>query len=328
MKIRKLLKVIFLVIFIGLLSINISLASRQIIVSGASIGSTTNLAISAIADIAQNYCSLLPTVVVNPTTAQVDILQRKEADISTTTGYLTFDAYNGIGDYEGNTFAEIRSLMHRPSTQMHIVVLRDSPIQEINDLVGKRIALGKPGSASDVFGRDMLGAIGILDDLGSIMNLSAGDIQAKLLTNQIDATILAGTSPYSTITEISLSSRNGIRIIGLSEEEIATVIEKVPYFMPNTIPNVYKGMEEDIPTVGYSNIYSSVGLSEEEAYCLTKNFWENLDAVELYWSPLGKLNIEEISLIKHIAPWHIGSYRYYKEVGLEIPPEMIPPEAK
>jgi hypothetical protein len=329
MKNHRFLAILFMtILIISTIGITTSLASRKIIVSGASIGSTTNLAASAIADIAQNCCGILPTVVVNPTTAQVDVLQHREADISTTTGYLTFDAYHGLGNYDGNPFKEIRSLMQRPSTQMHIVVLKESSIKEIKDLVGKRLAFGKPGSASDVFGKDMLGAIGIIDDLGSIMNLSAGDIQAKLLTNQIDVTILAGTSPYSTITEISLSSRNGIRMIGLTKEEIASVIEKVPYFMPNKIPAVYKGMEENVSTVGYSNIYSCVDLSEEEAYCLTKNFWEHLDTVELYWSLLGELTLEEVSLIKHIAPWHIGAYRYYQEVGLDIPPEMIPPEAK
>jgi uncharacterized protein len=69
-------------------------------------------------------------------------------------------------------------------------------------------------------------------------------------------------------------------------------------------------------------------MSEEKAYCLTKNFWEHLgDVVALHWESLGRLKLKDTSTIKRVAPWHIGAYKYYKEAGLEIPPEMVPPEA-
>lgn len=327
MKTKKIITFLFVTIFIMAIATSVSFASRKIVVSGGGIGSTTNLVISAVANIAQNYCDLLPTVIINPTSAQQDFLERREVDIATVTGYLSYDAYNGLGRYEGKPFKELRSLVDRPNAQLQVVVLGNSSIREISDLIGKNIIFGKTGSASATYGEAMFEALGIFDDLKPLY-LPWGDTQAKLLTGQGDAVLIAGTYPHSALTELSLTHRDGIRYVPFSEEEVDTIIEYCPYLVPVTMPPFYKGMEEDTLTLEYVNIVCCVDLSEEEAYCLTKSFWENLDQVALNWEALGRLTLEGVSQIKRVAPWHIGTYKYYKEMGLEIPSEMVPPEAK
>jgi len=325
----KMITLLFVSIFIMTIATSMSFAQRKIVLSGGGIGSTTNLAVSAVANIAQNYCDLFPTVISNPTSAQQDVLERREANIATVTGYLSYDAYYGVGEYEGKApFKELRSLLDRPNAQLQVVVFADSPIREIKDLIGKRFIFGKRGSASDVYGEAIFKALGMFDDFEQKIYLGWGDIQSKMLIKQADAVLVAGTYPHSALTELALAHKAGIRYVPFSEEEVATVIEEVPYLQPVMMPPVYEGMEEDALTLEYLNIVSCVDLSEEEAYCITKSFWENLEEAALHWDAIRRLTLDDISKIKRMAPWHIGTYRYYQELGLEVPPEMIPPEAK
>jgi len=308
--------------------VSVSFAQKNIVLSGGSIGSVANLGAVAVGSIAQKYCNMSPTVVSNPTTAQVDCLHNRDVDIAIATGYLTYDAYNGFGKWEGKPYKDIRCLLDRPNSQLQLVVPYNSPIRKIRDVVGKTIAFNKPGSTSAVFGKLMFEALGIFDDFKSIQ-IGYRDAAALIKSNKADAMFVTGTFPHPTLAEITESMPGGIRIISISEEDINTIIEKYPQFVPTEIPSgAYKGMDETISTVEYVNVFACVDLSEEEAYCITKHFWENQDFVALQWAALSRLKLEDIGSMKRLAPWHIGAYKYYKEVGLEIPPDMIPPEAK
>lgn len=328
MKKLKLITCVLIVFCVIVLGSTTSFAGKKIIVSGASIGSLSNLSISAVADMAQNHCGLFPTVVVNPTTIQEDVLYRHEANIATTTGFLAYHAYKKLGQWKKEPFKELRTLLPRPTSQIHIAVLKNSEIRTLQDLAGKKVGFSKPGSAADRYGAMILGALGIYDDLAATLKLAHSEQQAKLLMHQIDAVVYAGSAPSTSITEINLTASGGIRLIPFTEKDIATVLEKAPDFIPSTIPAVYKGIEEPVPSIGYVNTHSAIDLSEEEAYCITKNYFEHIDDVANYWILLGETKLEDVSSFRNLPPWHIGSYKYYKEMGIEIPSEMVPPEAK
>jgi uncharacterized protein len=325
---RRITCLLFITIFV-LVSLNLGICAQEIVVSGGSIGGTSNLAISAIAAIGSQYCGLSPTVVSTPTMAQVDVLEDREAVIATTPGYLTYNAYNGLGKWLGKPFTEVRSLTNRPNSQMQIAVLKESSIQNVMDLKGKRVVMGKKGFTAAELGAEMFDALGIdaEKDLTPLY-LGHGDAIASLVSNKADAYLLTGGYPHSGLIELSEMHDEGIRLIHITEEQMNTILDQKPFFRAKTIEKVYKGMEEEIVTAEYVNVFGCVDLSEEIAYCLTKNYWEHLDFAALQWNAIGKLKLEDTSDIKGVAPWHMGAYRYYKEVGLEIPDEMIPPEAR
>ena len=330
MKTKKTTIILLTMIFIiAIVTSTSSAIDRKIVLSGGSMGSVNNLAINVLAAIAHEFCGLLPTVIMTPTTMQEEVLANREADIATTHGFVTYNAYHGLDNWEGRPCKEMRSLINLPNSQVQLVVVQNSPVKKIEDLIGKTVVFSKQGSASDKFGKEMFSALGI--EVGvdiRAMYLGFEDTMARMMTGTADAALLTGQYPHPSITELSMAARGGIRIIPLSEEEINTVMEQHARFVPTTIPPVYKGMEENIQSIEYVNLYSCVGLSEEEAYCLTKSFWENMDFAELQWAGVSRLNLEDTSLIKNVAPWHIGAYRYYKEASLEIPLDMVPPEAK
>jgi len=305
-------------------------AEKHFIITGGTLGGTSNLAIAALGSIAQKHCGIETTIIESPTMGMVDVLQRGEAKIATTPGNLTYQAYYGLGKWGGKPFKELRSLTDRPNGIVQFVVLADSDIYCMDDLVGKGVVLGLKGFSSEANGRAIMEALGIIpeEDCNPIF-LGFADTVAAITNGRADAMIVCGSYPHNKLIELSESVSHGIRIIGLSDEELDTVIEKCPWFKRVTLEASYKGMEEDANTAEYMNVFgTTTELTEEEAYCIVKNFWEDMDFAKLTWAGLGVLELEEISNIKGLAPWHIGAYRYYKEVGLEIPENMIPPEAK
>lgn len=321
--------ILFLIGIISLASFASEQDTKKITISGGTIGGTSNLAANGMAVIARTYCNMTPTVIVTPTMAQVSILEGRQAQIATTPAYLTYQAYNGQGDWEGKPFNEIRSLTDRVNSQMQIAVFKDSPYYNLSDLEGKRIVVGKKGFTAAQLGEAMFGALGLRYDVEvTPLYLGHADALAALMAGKADAYMLTGAYPHSSLMELSELKPEGIRLINVTEEERKTVLEKCPFFVTRTIDPVYKGMDKSIVTLEYINVYGCVDLTEEDAYLLAKNFWEHQEDATLQWGALGDLELENTSSLIGAAPWHIGAYKYYKEVGLEIPESMIPPEAK
>jgi len=331
MKLQKIIIVLLLSVFcIVTIGTSVLAAQKHFIITGGTLGGTSNLAIAALGSIAKKHCGIESTVIESPTMGMTDVLLRKEALIATTPGDLTYLAYYGLGRYEGNAFKELRSLTDRPNGILQFVVLGNSDIYTMEDMIGKRIIVGLKGFSSEGNGRAVMEALGIkYDEDYTPLHLGFADAVAAMTAGRGDVMIVAGSHPHSTLIELSESMPNGIRILNISDEEIESIVEVAPWFIKTTLDAHYKGMDEAINSVEYINVFgTTTDLSEAEAYCIVKNFWEDLDFAAQTWAGLGDLKIEEISNIQGLAPWHIGAYKYYQEIGLEIPENMIPPEAK
>ena len=68
-------------------------------------------------------------------------------------------------------------------------------------------------------------------------------------------------------------------------------------------------------------------LSEDRVYKMTKLTWDNID--EIYKTADGLRSIKKNKPFVGVnMPLHKGAIRYYREVGVKIPPRLIPAEAK
>lgn len=298
--------------------------------SGGSIGGGTNLMANALSAIAVHFLGINATVLSNSTLAQVSVLQKKEADIATVMGFQMSDAYNGIGDWKDKPFPEARLLIQGDINPVHMAVYKKSSIYDIKDLVGKRVVVGKKGFTSDYAIKQIFKGLDISYDKIIPIYLGHADAAAAILAGKVDAYVIISSPPQATFTQITRS--HDIRIIGLTEEEVEKVVAKgvLPGCMRKIIPGgTYKGNNEDIIVPHVPLFFGcSASLPEDVVYGLIKNFWENLDFAGLQWAKVTTFKLEDIPAFTGITPWHIGAYKYYKEKGLVIPENMIPPEAK
>lgn len=65
-------------------------------------------------------------------------------------------------------------------------------------------------------------------------------------------------------------------------------------------------------------------VSEDAVYEITKAVWENLSALHEIHRATSDVSLDK-ALIGLGAPLHPGAARYYREQGVEIPPELTPP---
>jgi TRAP-type uncharacterized transport system substrate-binding protein len=60
---------------------------------------------------------------------------------------------------------------------------------------------------------------------------------------------------------------------------------------------------------------------------MTKAVYENLEDYKATSSALFASLTKENSIQHMNAPLHLGAYRYFSEIGMDIPEALIPPEA-
>ena len=329
MNVKKITKIILVSVFTILIVSSVISAQEKpaVIVSGSTIVGVTNLQASGIAAVGKQYCGIEPTVIVNPTLAQIDVMFDGDSDICTSYGYEAWFAYYGEGRWEGKAYTGLRSMMSRPNATVQFAVPANSDIKNVYDFEGKRVNLGRKGFGSELQGRTILEALGI--NYKSV-NLGHSDAVAAIAAGNCDVYLNSGAFPHPSFVEMAETMPGGIRIIGFSEEEIEKIKEASTFFTTTKMGPVYKGMPDGEITVPQveSMILCRDVVPEEIMYCLVKSFWEHQDFAAMQWAGFSTLTLEEVPTIRGSAPWHIGAYKYYIEQGLEIPEHMVPPEAK
>ena len=108
------------------------------------------------------------------------------------------------------------------------------------------------------------------------------------------------------------------RLVAESALPIKEIAEKLGApFQAGVIPaGTYDGQEADIPTVTVTNILvTRSDISDEEAYQMTKQLFENLPGLVAAHKAAKDIKIE--NAIKGLPiPLHPGAERYYKEKGI------------
>ena len=139
------------------------------------------------------------------TTASVDNMKLLHADkvaVALTQSDIALDAYQG--QMKGfNEKVGVRTISALYSNYMHIVALDGSGIKTINDLRGKRVSTGAPGSGTEVKGLRVLEAYGIsAKDLKSQDRLGASESAAAMKDRKLDAFIWDGGLPTAAILDL------------------------------------------------------------------------------------------------------------------------------
>ncbi len=129
--------------------------------------------------------------------------------------------------------------------------------------------------------------------------------------------------PTSSI--LNLAATRDIRLIGLSDEEVANARENEPVFAAYRLKaGMYEGMDEAVQTVSIPNVLVvNADMDEELAYNLTKVLYERIDDL-IAVHPAANDTTVEFTMESTPVPLHPGALRYYEEVDAEIPDKLRP----
>jgi TRAP transporter TAXI family solute receptor len=232
-----------------------------------------------------------------------------------------------LGTYKNAGSNKLRGVWSMFPYVMHVVTPAGSDIKSIGDLRGKRIALGTPGSGYESFARTVLAAYSMTYDDVEEMLISPTQMVDALKDGQVDAFFLPINVPVGSITDLTMSMDISLLSIDELHMENLQKINKafIPYAIP---PNTYKNQTERVIAPSQKGMIVAFAdkVSDEDVYEVVKNMWEHREAWEHAHSTCAEMTIET-TLAGMPIPLHNGAYKYYKEKGLRISPELVPPEA-
>lgn len=234
----------------------------------------------------------------------------------TSSGYL---AYNGLGTaFNGEVITNICSWWPLYNYPFQIVVMADSDINCVSDLIGKRVSVNVKGNSAENTAREIFTALDMMTADGDYnfdaYYLSYSDALDYIKTGKLDVILISTGAPTPTVQELEAS--NEIKFIPFTEEEMEKVTAMYPYYSAGTMPaGTYSSQTEDIRTIHANTIaFCSADLDEDLVYLLTKTLWESRDKLTAAHATQANLNEELIeSSMSNLIPVHPGALRFYQE---------------
>ncbi|MFI0472178.1 TAXI family TRAP transporter solute-binding subunit [Halomonas sp. HMF6819] len=251
------------------------------------------------------------------------LIMRGDADMATALADTVYQAYTGTGDFEGRQVENTRALASIYPNAVQLVVLAESDIQGIDDLAGKRVSVGAPGSGTELNARAVLESNGISYDDFTAQRLNFNETADAIRDGDIDAGFWSVGPPTSSI--MNLAATRDIRLISLTDEEIANAQEEEAVFAPYQLEaGLYDGMDEAVQTIGIPNVLVvNADMDEELAYQLTQLLFEHTDEL-IAVHPAANDTTVEFTMESTPVPLHPGAIRYFEETGVEIPDRLRP----
>ncbi|MFV0476133.1 MAG: TAXI family TRAP transporter solute-binding subunit [Pikeienuella sp.] len=233
-------------------------------------------------------------------------------------------------------FQNVRSVVNFPLGPYHIITFADSGITSLEDIKGKRVFLGPPGGAATTVGLAIVeSSTGYKPDVDyELAKLDWSTGNQAFQDRQVDLAIIPTELPSASIEQFALL--NEIRMIGVADEalergplqKMLSVPGRTMVAIPADIYGPNQVNEEAVETVGsWVGIGSQVNVDEEITYQLTRSIFENIGEFHEAAAWMKTITLET-ALDNMNAPLHPGALRYYREAGVEIPEELIPPEAQ
>lgn len=251
----------------------------------------------------------------------IQLIQQGKMELGFATANVLYDGWHGLGWANGVKYGKIRSIFPMYASFLHIVTLDEKPITNIYDLNGKHVSTATPGNTSEIAGKAIMKLLEINPAKISMLpgNVSADALKDGILDASFHVTGLPG--PFM----LDLETTHKVRLIGLSDADLDKIAKAYPYFSAGVIPKgTYKHQQEDIKTVTFWNIaIASEDLPDDLVYKLVKATFdtkEELAQIEPNAKQLSPKNVE-----RSIIPLHPGALRYYREIGITVPEELLPP---
>jgi uncharacterized protein len=245
----------------------------------------------------------------------INALERNAFDFGVAQSDRNWQAYNGSADWDGKPVTSLRSVFSMHPETVLLVTRKDTGINRVEDIKGKRINIGNPGSGQRGNAMDVLRIYGIDPDKDiRAESLQQAEASRALVDRKIEAFFYTVGNPSAAIEEPAQSV--DLNIIPINSDAIKSFVQQHPYYVMTTIPaGTYKGVDKGVETYAVTaTVVTNESVSEQAVYDLVKTVFENLDTVKASHAAFRNLNPQEM-LGGLSAPLHPGAEKYYKEKG-------------
>nr|WP_232314326.1 TAXI family TRAP transporter solute-binding subunit [Grimontia marina] len=248
----------------------------------------------------------------------INTIRAGELDMGIAQSDWQFHAYNGSSKFKDQgAYKDLRAVFSVHPEPFTVVARADAGVKTFDDLKGKRMNVGNPGSGQRGTIEVLMDEMGwTMDDFKQVSELKAAEQSKALCDNKIDAMVYTVGHPSGSIQEATTACDSVI--VEVNNAASNKLVEANDYYRTATIPGgMYRGNDNDVQTFGVGATFvSSAEVPEDVIYNVTKAVFENFDDFRRLHPAFANLKKEEMVADGLSAPLHPGAAKYYKEVGL------------
>jgi TRAP transporter TAXI family solute receptor len=246
-------------------------------------------------------------------------IRQGELDMGVVQSDVQYKALKGEGDEfaDQGPFEDLRAVFSVHPEPFTVVARADAGIESFDDLKGKRVNVGNPGSGQRSTMEVVMDRKGwTMDDFALASELKSAEQAQALADNKIDAIVFTVGHPSGSIQEATTTV--DAVLVPVEGPEIDALVEEFPYYSKAVIPGgMYRGTDEDVNTFGVrATFVTSAAVPDEVVYEVVKAVFENFDDFTKLHPAFANLKKEEMVSAALSAPLHPGAEKYYKEAGL------------
>lgn len=255
--------------------------------------------------------------------ANLEAVREGSVPVALAQSDLQHYAVNGLeGFAETGPDESLRALFSIHSEPFTLVVRRDAGIESVDDLPGRAVNIGNPGSGQRGTMLRLMHAKGwSLSDFSPLNELPADQQSLELCHGRIEAMVYTVGHPNSSI-EQAVRLCDAV-IVDVEGPEIDALVNEAPYYTHASIPEGLYG--DDLPGVETFGVRATLVASRdtppEQVYRVVAAVFDNFDDFKAFHPAFSLLTPEQMIHEGLSAPLHEGALRYYREQGWIPEPE-------
>ena len=252
----------------------------------------------------------------------VKLAHKGETVIGEVMGDVAEAGYKGEGKFKGKKNDILTMAVMYPNL-LQITTLKKSGITNVEQVKGKSISTGSPGSGTNFMTEAVLKALGVSPDDYKDSRLSFTESANALRDGTIE--VGAWSVGPGTSSILDLATTHEIDILGFTPEQTEKILAaNSTYSAIELNGGVYRGVDKPVATIGVWNVMiCQASLDTELVYQLVKALYEHNDYL-LKIHPSAAYTTPENAVKYSPIPLHPGTVKYLKEKGIEVPANLMP----
>ena len=248
----------------------------------------------------------------------IKLIAAGQSDLGFTMADAASDAMQGQDKFRNNK-VDLQALLVVYPNRMHVVTLDDTGINTLDDIKGKRVATGSPGSATEIMASRALDVIGLDKDKDiKRERLGVAESVNALADRRIDAFFWVGGIPTAAIANLATTAGVRMKLI-----DHADIVDKMNekygklYSKSRIKAGTYPGYKTDADVAEVWNlIVTGRRMSDEDAYTIAKTLIEKKDDIVKVHKEAESFSLDNQMQDRSPIPFHPGALKYFKEKGV------------
>jgi uncharacterized protein len=250
--------------------------------------------------------------------ANVNLIRTGEIEFGVSQSDWQYHGLKGSKAFEKQgPMPELRAVFSLHPEPFTILARKEANVKSFDDLKGKRVNIGNPGSGTVASLDELLKAMGRERSFfGLAGELRPDEHGAALCDNKIDAFFYGVGHPSANIQDPTTSC--GAVLVPITGKAVDALVKANPYYAYADIPGgLYANNPNPTRTYGVkATLVTSAKVPEQAVYTVVKAVFENFEEFKKLHPALANLKPQDMITDGNSAPLHPGAAKYFREKGL------------